>query len=328
MKPGSSSRLPRLLLAGAGALALSALGAAPTQSCGPLPGGGTGGTDAGVTRPVCGDGVASGMEQCDGTILGGATCEMVLGGGRRGTIRCDPNTCTFDTRGCTLAICGDGKIEGHETCEGSNVGGVTCGGSDVGTVTCDPRYCGLDTSKCKPATCGNGRKDEFEDCDGQDFGGETCQSVSGGDPNAMGPLTCTATCRYDARECIPRPGFCGDGALQAPYETCDGDMPCQQYALTQGRPADYYTGGFVPCDRMTCTLGNDALCDVNRSHCGNGIIERQYGETCDGANIGAATCLTGGFLFGVPRCTTSCQIHYFAGCFGGCVAAGRGVYCQ
>ncbi|HMJ14632.1 MAG TPA: hypothetical protein VK524_24645, partial [Polyangiaceae bacterium] len=188
MKSNPSSRLPRLLLAGAGALALCVLGAAPTQSCGPLPGGGTGGAEGGTPRPVCGDGVISGMEQCDGTNLN-HTCTSSGGNYTGGTLRCDPRTCTLDMRQCTRAVCGDGRVEGNERCEGTNVQGVTCGGGLVGTVKCNSRYCELDESDCKPATCGDGRRDE-EECDGQDLGAATCQNSY--DPNATGTLRCTA----------------------------------------------------------------------------------------------------------------------------------------
>lgn len=52
----TASRLPRVMLTGLSALALCALGAAPSKSCGPNPGGtgGSGGTDAGgPIHPVC-----------------------------------------------------------------------------------------------------------------------------------------------------------------------------------------------------------------------------------------------------------------------------------
>lgn len=331
IKSNSSSRLPRLLLAGAGALALCALGAAPTQSCGPGPGGGSGGTEGGTTPPVCGDGIISGMEQCDGANLNN-TCTSSGGNYTGGTIRCDPRTCTLDYRQCTRAVCGDGRVEGNEACDGTNVRGATCWSGTVGTVRCTP-YCRLDESDCKPATCGNGRKDDGEDCDGQDFGGETCERLYGNNPDASGPLRCASNCRYDQSRCFPstRPGECGNGIIEEEAnETCEGETSCQDYAVSEGRPPDYYSPAFMPCDPLSCRFNGvvTEYCDVSYSRCGNGIIEPQYGETCDGANIGFATCLAGGFLFGVPRCTPNCQIHYFSGCTGGCVAAGRGMYCQ
>lgn len=58
-------------------------------------GGGTG-SGGGST---CGNGTLDATEQCDGTNLGGETCES-LGEGT-GTLACDPVMCTYDTSMCT-----------------------------------------------------------------------------------------------------------------------------------------------------------------------------------------------------------------------------------
>src|SRR5262245_22689209 len=106
---GNSFRLSRLMFGALGLLALCALGAAPAQSCGPLPG--TGGGDAGPPPPNCGDGQISGREECDGTNLGGKTCATASSIFASGTLRCDPNTCTFDVRKCEYPKCGNGILE-------------------------------------------------------------------------------------------------------------------------------------------------------------------------------------------------------------------------
>ncbi len=51
----------------------------------------------GVCDPVCDDGVHAAEEQCEGTDLGGATCESL--GFASGTLVCR-DTCRFDTDGC------------------------------------------------------------------------------------------------------------------------------------------------------------------------------------------------------------------------------------
>lgn len=48
---------------------------------------------------VCGNGIIESGEKCDGTSLGGATCESVLGPGYTGTLSCKSD-CTFETSGC------------------------------------------------------------------------------------------------------------------------------------------------------------------------------------------------------------------------------------
>lgn len=317
-KSSTGRRLSRLVLATVGALALCALGAAPTQSCGAIPGGGA---------PVCGDGRVTGMEQCDGAVPAGHTCatEGVYSGYVSGTLRCDAIACAFDTRGCTLPVCGNGRIEGLEQCDGADVRGETCFADQAGTVTCDPELCIFDRTACKPPTCGNGVKEMGESCDGTDFDGHTCQAAYS-DPAATGPLKCYSNCDVDLRECYPRPGFCGNGSTETPHEECDGDTTCQQYAVRRGLPADYYTSGRVACP--DCSVTSTIQCTQNRAHCGNGILEREYGETCDGSDLGGATCSSAGFLFGSLRCSETCQLSYLSTCWGGCIPNGRGTYCQ
>ena len=47
----------------------------------------------------CGNGVLDGGEECDGTTLGGATCQS-LGFSGGGALNCDPQTCTYDESMC------------------------------------------------------------------------------------------------------------------------------------------------------------------------------------------------------------------------------------
>jgi len=74
----------------------------------------------------CGDGLIQTTveEDCDGTNLGGGTCESE--GFYTGTLACD-GTCTFDHAGCAL-WCGDGLVqtEHGEACDGAVLGGASC----------------------------------------------------------------------------------------------------------------------------------------------------------------------------------------------------------
>jgi hypothetical protein len=49
----------------------------------------------------CGNGIIDAQmgEQCDGSMLNGATCDK-LKTGSTGVLACDPNTCKYDTTGC------------------------------------------------------------------------------------------------------------------------------------------------------------------------------------------------------------------------------------
>ena len=63
------------------------------------------GTDAqgDAIPPGCGNGVREGMEQCDGTDLGGADCSSAAAPGWVGVLACSSN-CTFDIAACRQAF--------------------------------------------------------------------------------------------------------------------------------------------------------------------------------------------------------------------------------
>nr|HEX4315788.1 hypothetical protein [Kofleriaceae bacterium] len=148
----------------------------------------------------CGDGVAAGFEECDGSDLASASCTSL--GFTTGTLACDV-ACTFDTSSCTT--CGNGVLEPGEDCDGSNFGGATCSseGFSDGQLSCSTPGCTIDTSTC--GTCGNGVIDGDEVCDpgnGADippsFGSATCTNLG----HAPGTLACSADCNsIDVRHC-------------------------------------------------------------------------------------------------------------------------------
>ncbi len=55
--------------------------------------------DSGMPPVGCGDGVKSSTEACDGSDLGGATCDTAIAPGWIGTLACS-STCTFDVAAC------------------------------------------------------------------------------------------------------------------------------------------------------------------------------------------------------------------------------------
>ena len=97
--------------------------------------------------PTCGNGALDPGEECDGELLAGQTCEVLvpatlpwLDGG--GTLSCS-DTCTFDTSQCHE--CGNGVLDPGEECDGTDFGGQTCADYDawatVGTPICMPNLC-------------------------------------------------------------------------------------------------------------------------------------------------------------------------------------------
>jgi hypothetical protein len=312
-------------------LGLAALGAAPVQSCGSLPGGG-GSNDGGPRGGPCGNGRVDGLEECEGNATDSESVCRTFGapwGYTSGTARCDPNTCTWNLRACKRPVCGDGRIEGGETCEPRIPLADNRCYAGAGEVRCDPEGCFFDHGDCRPPTCGNGKIDhEEENCDGADLGGATCASL--GYSGSTAQLGCSSNCTFDRRACAGA-SSCGNGVFEPDLEECDGKVSCQEYArrvlVKQGYPADYYEEGDVYCEPNTCTARTH-MCRVSTSNCGNGILEPQYKEQCDGKDFGGATCASYGFLFGELRCSSDCRLVPTAGCTGGCVPSGRGIYCQ
>jgi hypothetical protein len=97
-----------------------------------------------ICQSFCGDGVVSGAEQCDGTELGGATCQSE--GLVSGTLACGAD-CQFDVSGCET--CGNGTVDDGEACDGSVPAGTTCAslGFDAGTPSCTTE-CAVSSDDC------------------------------------------------------------------------------------------------------------------------------------------------------------------------------------
>jgi hypothetical protein len=149
---------------------------------------------------VCGDGVVTGEEKCDGMELAGEDC--ITQGFDTGTLACAAD-CNYDTSACVAYECGNGVIEGAEACDGEELGGEDCTsqGFDMGTLACAGNCGGLDTSGCSDIACGNGVIEGTEECDGASLGGQTCvtQGFDGG------ALACAGNCAFDTGSCTLAP---------------------------------------------------------------------------------------------------------------------------
>jgi hypothetical protein len=227
--------------------------------------------------------------------------------------------------------CGDGKVNQltgappFEQCDRQDLAGQTCATmNQVGTLRCRAN-CTLDTSDCKPATCGNGRTDSGEACDGNDLGGATCSENSARKPE------CFANClAVNYQPCTAAPGTrCGNGIVET-GEICDGPMSCVEYTkqvlVPKGFPADYFTDGMIECP-IDCSEAGVITNGCRSRRCGNGVLEREYGENCDGRDFGGSTCATSVqiYLGGEYRCGPNCQFDG-TDCHG-CMT-GRGLMCR
>lgn len=236
---------------------------------------------------LCGDGVKTGDEACDGDASLGPfdTCFFILGIGYDGAPTC-ADDCTIDTSTCVQ--CGDGVLSPGEVCDG-DVGAETCEtqGFDGGTLACGGN-CQLDTSACFTTMCGDGVKTGEELCDGTDVGSEVCAGRDNGSGGTFdgGPLGCNETCDgFDESACTD----CGNGTRED-AEDCDGSdiggVTCEDV-------------GFLP--GATGSVSCNANCTYNINNCNGTRCGAPNGAPADGAGA----CGTD-WSDGATGCTRDC----------------------
>jgi len=210
-----------------------------------------------------------------------------------------------ETKTTNQSACGDGFVDPGEDCDGT-VGELTCTSighyNALGTLRCNPN-CTFDVTDCG-GTCGDGTLDveDGELCDTVDLGSATCASLG----YYGGVLGCADDClEYNEADCASA-GRCGDGVLHAGNgELCDDDMLAGETCESQG-----FLGGTLAC-RTDCLAFDTSGC---AGACGDGEIQTEGGEVCDGANLDAQTCLTLGYYGGDLSCAQNCLAFNLASC--------------
>lgn len=214
----------------------------------------------------CGDGVATGDEECDGQDLRGNLCPA---GDSALTCR---NDCTLDRSLCET--CGDGVFDPSlEECETR----IACDDDDdcPGTAQCD-----LDKGSCGPDSLAQA---------------VACSGLSG--PPGLGGTyvsglasDCTDSCKFDRQHC----SFCGDEELDDSYQDLGPDGQFTQPAeVCDGDVAD--EASLVEYCQDVCTNGNGTLltlrCDYQCEDDCSGFSEIEYEEPVEET---AACCVPGG----------------------------------
>lgn len=200
----------------------------------------------------CGNNRAEIGEPCDGTDLGGQTCQTVVGLAS-GTLACTAS-CQLDVSGCFE--CGTGILEADEECDDGNLDpgdgcSPTCS-QEIGWI------CIGSPSVCTPDSCGNGSIDGLEACDGANLGGETCLSQGHIQAGGAG-LACSADCwTYDLTGCA---GGAIDGVFQL-------EVAIAEAHSTPGRERIRVLGNTAPDSyEVTSTI----VIDECGTTCANGL---------------------------------------------------------
>jgi alpha-tubulin suppressor-like RCC1 family protein len=205
--------------------------------------------------------------------------------------------------------CGDDYLDPGEECDGALMIAATCLDlgyyESTGAPSCNAD-CTMDVSMCS-GRCGDGTIQTIhgEKCEGQNLGGETCTSQGLGG----GMLACGGDCRFDITGCEIQP-VCGDSVVTSPFEQCEqGDLngtTCQDLG--------YYDGALA-CG-LDCRF--DVGSCVTFGRCGDGTIQKTFGEQCEGADVDEQDCPARGYYGGELRCGTDCHFDESL-----CIAVGR-----
>ena len=237
------------------------------------------------TSAVCGNGIVSSGEDCEGTELGGKTCTSL--GFPGGTLSCKPN-CKYNISQCTplpIAVCGDGTRDLHrfELCDRTDFKGLQCAGLGPftgGTLGCTAQ-CSLNTSSCQGSTtgnCGNQVINTGETCEGTNLGNESCSSLG----FTSGSLRCSASCQYDVSNCA------------VSGSACSSDLDCVSGSCVSGFCAS--RGGVGACSDGRKN-GDETGID-----CGGSCVQKCVeGQLC----VGNSDCVSGLCQFGI--CASACE---------------------
>jgi cysteine-rich repeat protein len=275
------------------------------------------------SKQTCGNGVVDVGEQCDP--------------GPDTSNPCGANTaCPTETaacnRDCTVAFCGDGKVnhargeqcdDGVETAHcNANCTLAACGDGilnlvageqcDAGNNTMNPNACTATcstTTDCLSKTCTNDSctigctsTADISNCNGNGAGMASCHTSACGDGHVN-----TA-----AGETCDPPGANGADTTScngknAGAVSCHGAVCGDGYVNTAaGEECDTLGGG----DTQTCNGKNAGAVACKLSHCGDGYTNAIAGETCDTAG-GADTSGCNGKTAGAVACKVpSCGDGY------------------
>jgi hypothetical protein len=235
----------------------------------------------------CGNGVIEDGESCDGSELGGESCEGL--GYFAGTLLCAADCSSFDESGCeSEPVCGNGIVEGDELCDGDDFAGETCDNLEDfigGTLSCSAECDVLDTVMCLSPG-------EGEPCEG-DVDCSEAAPYCVDDVCWNGSETDSCVFNSDCASglsCVE--GQCWDGSAGDPCETpgqCSEDAPfCANNECSAGGVGDACDGDgqcakdSPHCVAGACADGSEGSACINNGDCDASCV----GGICYDGSVG------------------------------------------
>ncbi len=224
--------------------------------------------------------------------------------------QCCPAGCDVDAdNDCTPAsLCGNGVLDGAETCDPSIPSGRT------GACECPSSnaMCSQTVLRGSPALCDIQCVTEpITTCD---FGDGCCPAGCAAQGDADCPTTCGNGIIEAGEQCDGNcPSFCDDGDA-CTTETLNGDpSTCDAFCDTRQVTSCTNSDGCCPAG-CSPAVDNDCV-----AVCGNGIVE--FGELCDGncpaaCNDGNA-CTTDSLVGSAANCDAECSTMQITACING-----------
>ncbi len=152
-------------------------------------------------------------------------------------------------------------------------------------------------SQKKPETCGNGDLDSNEICDGTE---KACSELGG--LYESGTATCAEDClSWNVSGCTAVEPSCGNRIIEESLEEiCDSNrVECSVL------DSEKYTSGYAYCND-TCKGWDISSCKSASEVCGNGVVESDAGEICDGNTI-SCKLINSSFVSGAATCNENCR---------------------
>lgn len=167
--------------------------------------------------------------------------------------------------------CGNGVVDGAESCDGADLGSATCldFGYGSGTLGCTVG-CGYDLSGCvaypPSGSCGNGAVEAPESCDGANLGGASCVTLG----YAGGTLGCNAFCGYDVSGCACAAATYPATGQTTCWDSAGNAIPCagtgQDGDVLAGAPLAFADNGDGTISDLNTGLMWEKLSDDGSIH--------------------------------------------------------------